>query len=32
MTATFTYTLLLAVIFIVKKLIDENNQNFKTYP
>ncbi len=32
MTATLSYTLLLALILIIKKLIDAPNQNFKTYP
>ena len=33
MTATLTYTLILAIIFVVKKALDNSdNQNFKTYP
>jgi hypothetical protein len=32
MTATLSYTLLLALILIVKKLIDTPKQNFRTYP
>jgi hypothetical protein len=32
MTATLTYTLVLAVIFISKKMADYRNQHFKTYP
>jgi hypothetical protein len=32
MTATFTYTLILAAILIVKKTLDTNDRNFKTYP
>ena len=32
MTATLTYTLVLAAIFIAKKAVDYFDQNFKTYP
>lgn len=32
MTATLTYTLILAAIFIAKKLMDYFDQNFRTYP
>jgi hypothetical protein len=32
MTATLTYTLILAVIFVGKKMADYMNQHFKTYP
>lgn len=32
MTATFTYTLILAAVFITKKLMDYFDQNFRTYP
>ena len=33
MTATFTYTLILATILVVKKLLDSSNdKNLKTFP